>query len=767
MTWGTQYHNDETNEYVHVPGIQTFDIGFNELAGANSGQRPDLLLYTARIYRVPDGSLYRSDTQSLVLLPKTLGGGGPGGPYVEPAEMPTLRSRLGAEVWLSDPKWGVYTVFGYTTRDISDVVMAAIDSLPDVGGTVVVANGTVYATDIELSGSAGAKSNVTLQVTNATIRKPAHADLATDAARKSNVVNITRGHGHRVLGKNGCVEGNWHRGGLRPPYSTKAQLGAKDMYGKPERTYKTNAILCFAKDGTGSTGEPDDRIFIVQPAANGKEPSYTNIQEDIDKGWLVEVTHLKWEEVTGTGYMNAWELDTDFAFREGIYFNGLDEQMKGAACVGMEVKDCVYGGILAGAGPLFANSPLLGFGTYGLLVQDCYPHDNQATNIGGGFKKWARILHNTVGTTASTGIRCDEGSDHTIIAHNVIDKGGTGGDKACISAYKSSNILINANSCRNAAVGITTAECDSHNITANEIADCNNGLSCSKMDGGRLIGNQIRNCIKDGFKVSDGHGQVITGNSAEGCGGYGFLIDDTHGGTFGNNTADNNGRDGFYFYKASHTPLLGNTAMNNGRLFPDCAGFRLDGGCNELVGIGNKAFDTRAGVDRTQAWGLLSDGTLAKSNWSNGKLTSNKNGPSNLNGAVGNLLTMNGGESLIEYNGSTILATSESGKATYIMGGKSSPNLAVTVPTNGSPATEYLQITGGTVNGKYGHPTIKATGVSPDVSLVLATTGQGKVRFGTWVPVTGGVGNGVIAVETSDGAVRYLMTQAAPPEQGP
>ena len=45
---------------------RTFNISLAELAGANAGQRNDLLALNQAVYRVPEGTLYTSDGAQLV-----------------------------------------------------------------------------------------------------------------------------------------------------------------------------------------------------------------------------------------------------------------------------------------------------------------------------------------------------------------------------------------------------------------------------------------------------------------------------------------------------------------------------------------------------------------------------------------------------------------------------------------------------------------------------------------------------------------------------
>ncbi len=756
MSWDSRFYNTETGEFVQLPALAPQDISFGDLEAANTGYRPDLLL-PGRIYRLPDGSLHRANGATVDLLPAQRGGDGE---YVEPAEMPTVRNRLSSEVWLSDPKWKCER---FLPVDVSTIAQAAIDSLPDTGGTLVISDGTYYMTDVKMSGTNGTKSNVRILVVNATIRKPQHDWLKTDQARRSNVIEATYGHGHRIHALNGRVEGNKSRGGGKPPYCTKAQLGAKDSNGVPERLYRTNAIISYAKDLTSSTGMPDDRVFVVQAAGNGKEPSYTNAQEDIDKGYIVEVTHLKWNEETQTGYINAWEGDLDFAWREGVYFNGLLEKMRNAECVGLEVTDTVYGGILAGAGPLFDNCHLKGFGTYAMLVERNYVHHTGATCIGGGDKTHARIIYNVTGQTPSTGIRCDEGSHDCLLMGNVCNNEAAIGDKACMSAYKSNGVIFQGNKLSGAGIGITSAEADGQKIISNEITGCLYGMSVSKLDGGEITANKVKLCTREGIKIQSGSNQNVIGNTVLDCGGYGFYLYNNTGGTFMGNTATRSGKDGFYMEFLRNFPFIGNTACNNGALGgADSAGFAFWKGCTRITGVGNKAYDTRSTVDRTQVWGMWSDGTLVKSSLTNGELADNKNGPINLNGAVGNRLAMNDGRNLIEVNGQILLAATESAKTIYLQGGQDNPNLGVSVPSNGKPATEYLSVVGGTVNGKFGHPLIRADGVAENISVVLAGKGEGKIRFGNYTPPTAGSDIGYIPVETYDGITRYVMVKNTP-----
>jgi len=396
--------------------------------------------------------------------------------------------------------------------DDTDAFNAAVTSLPVAGGEVFVPKGTYRVSSVKLHGADNLHSNVTLRLdSGAVIKKLAHADITTDAGRKGNVIEALYGDGHKVFG--GKVEGNLSNGGQTPPYCTKHTLG--NTFGSVGRN------ISVAADGTSSTGAATDDVYQITASGAGQVSSGTNISDDVSAGYVTKVYTQStgvgaYNEEDGSGYLNSFELDNDFGYRHCIYLNGLSSAMNACEVSGVECTDAVYGGILVGAGPLFASET--GYGTTNGSITDCYVHDNGATCIGGGKKVKATITGNRVGTTDSSGIRCDEGSHECVIANNIIDCNDRANSNGGVNVYKSDRVTVTGNFITRTSIGVSINESDLATVTANNVKDVGTGVSLSKCDNGSVTANIIDITTADGIKMTNGSNNAVAGNSLSNIG---------------------------------------------------------------------------------------------------------------------------------------------------------------------------------------------------------------------------------------------------------
>jgi hypothetical protein len=434
------------------------------------------------------------------------------GAWVRQYNGPLMVTWFGADASLASA--------AYATNQAA--IQAAIDLLPASGGDVMVPSGTFFATNINLGGTGGGRSNCRL-LGPGLIKKPDHADLTTDADRKSDVVYARTGDGHSVIGLK--VEGNLSRGGLTPPYCTKHQLG--DVFGSVGRVISTSAA------GTSSVGASNDRIFVITLTGTGHTSSASNISVDLGLGYVTEVTSSPYNESTGAGYLNAYGIDNDFAYRAGIYMNGQSAAMKGVLIEGCDVTDAVYGGVLIGAGPLFASEAYNG--TLGARIANNYVRNCGATLIGGGKKVEATIIGNRVGGTDSSGIRCDEGSDYCTIVGNSIDCDDIVNSNGGVSIYKSDGVVVVGNIITNTSVGVAITNSDFVVVAGNQIFSVGYGIAATNLDNGAITGNSISDTTADGISLTAGSQNRVFANAQSTIGGAEITDSSTGSIVMGNN----------------------------------------------------------------------------------------------------------------------------------------------------------------------------------------------------------------------------------------
>jgi hypothetical protein len=599
------------------------------------------------------------------------------------------------------------------TTVCSDKIQAAIDALPNTGGSVYVPKGTYLATNIRVDGTGGGKSNVLIYGDGASsiIYKPDPADIITDAGLKSNVLWALTGNGHQIRGLK--VEGNLSRGGTEPPFVIKFTLSMTyPAAGRP---------LSVAVGGGSSTAQPNDLVYIVTSTGAGQTASAVNISVDEALGYVTNVTSQVFNERTGAGYMNSYNLDNDFAYRAGIYMNGEFAAMDRVFVENCEVTDAVAGGVLIGSGPLFASEVY--FGTVNARIIGNNVYANGATNIGGGHKVKATISNNIVGFTTSSGIRCDEGSHECVINGNIIDTANNLEANGGVSVFQSDYVTVTGNFIKGAIVGVTYNSCDWGTISGNTIADCGVGIGYRQMDTGTITGNTIIDCYSDGIRVTDGSQVAVSSNAIQNTGGSGIeLVSALAGSSVIGNQIINAELNGILVNDCNHSMITANVIRNSGTVALNKSGIALMGTSNNCVVSSNRCFDSRASGSRTQDYGVFLDTTITTSIVTNNRLANNGLGDVNSIPAT----------VLYAFNGD--------GSVGYVSSGTS---------------INFLETAGG-ANGTNSSPKIEATGATTDIDIRLIPKGAGLFRYGTHAALGGETVTGFVTIKDSGGTVRKL-----------
>lgn len=462
------------------------------------------------------------------------------------------------------------------TVDSNDAIQSAIDLLPDTGGVVELPAGDFKIWGIRLHGTNNDKSNVTLrgQGRATILRKMSAVECGTADKARCSVVEAVYGHGHSVQDLD--IIGNYLNGGESPPYAARWVLG--QTWGSAGTVYSVGS------DGTAGTQTTTDRIVVVSVTGAGQTSSGVNISVDIAAGYVTDVTDQPWDEVAGTGYLNAYYVDDSYAYRHGIYMNGTLEAMKDCYISNVSVSLCMYGGIVAGSGPLFADNTY--YGTLRARINGCHVASNRGSNIGGGFGVYRAITNCTVYAGASSGIRMDEGCLYASVTNCTVngnDSQANGG----INVYKSDGTVISGNTVNNSSPGVWVQESDHIEI----------------------VGNHVRSSQTNGMSVNDSNFAVVTGNQCRENNGHGIQISNGKHWSVTGNVCYANGDSGIKFVSAAQQgTCTGNTCINNSTDGGTVnAGINAEA-CTLSVFTGNRCTDTRAGGSRTQNYGINENG---------------------------------------------------------------------------------------------------------------------------------------------------------------
>lgn len=587
---------------------------------------------------------------------------------------------------------------------------AIIDALPSTGGIIRLCAGTYDLTNLRLDGSDGSKSNVTLEGAGPAtlIRKPSHADLTTDALRKSNVVWARYGHGFTV--RNLTIEGNQSRGGLTPPYCLLHALG--DTFGS------VDAILSVSLAGGSSARLINDRIVKVTALGAGQVSSLVNISVDIGLGYVTDVTSQPFNETTGAGYVNGYYIDDDFAYRAGIALNGLDEAMEDIAVENCVVTDCIYAGILKGSGPLYAGNPNTGFGTLRARIHGNVVYNNGASNIGGGNAVSAVITHNESRDTDSSGIRCDSGSHYSIVANNVIDCQDVVNSNGGVNVYASDHVSVTGNTITGTSFGINFNVSDFGVASGNSIWDVGYGIVATSADHCSFSTNAISDTRSEGIRLIGGANNSIVGNAIESAGKDGIELDDASSCTVVGNSVYSSDEHGINLNStATHNTVTGNVCRdNNADGAAHGAGIYCNGTYNAITG--NHCFDARSGGAKTQEYGIYLDTSAASNVVSGNSVALNKTGDISDNGTSTARSGNTNGH--IYYNGHLLFSATTNGEM-YLGGASGAENFRVAQGTN--PVNTLVATGGGTGVG----PLLSVDGANTDIDLRIAPKGAGIV----------------------------------------
>lgn len=476
--------------------------------------------------------------------------------------------------------------------DDTAAIQAAIDNLPSTGGEIVLPAATMLVSSIRIDGTNGNKSNVTLrgQGRASLIKKLTNSAIATAAGRRDPVIQALTGSGFVIRDLN--VEGNKSRGGTAPAYC--AQWVPGQVWGAAGKPYSV------ATDGTAGTQNASDKVYVVTVTGVGQTSSASNISVDVAAGYVTEVTSQVWDDLTGTGYVNSYRGDDDYAYRHGIYLNGTSTAIADCVVANVEVTDCVYGGIVVGSGPLFASRKLSG--AIRARISNCKSYGNLGSNFGGGFSPFKTITGCTAFGGGSSGIRLDEGCHYSSVTGCTVDGNGSASNGG-INLYKSDYCTIAGNTakdCGPANYWINTS--DFVSLTGNtSIGGTSVGISWTG-NYGLISSNTVILAASHGMQITGAKELTITANSCHKNGGAGIRLS---GGASANSITANNCFD---------NSTAGGTVNS---------GINVDG-CNNSVFSANRCGDSQGG-SATQNYGINEIGTSDNNVFTGNFVINNKN----------------------------------------------------------------------------------------------------------------------------------------------
>lgn len=650
----------------------------------------------------------------------------------------TTQSKLRESISVKD-----FGAVGDGTNE-SSKFQSAIDSLPATGGTVLVPSGVYSVTNIRLDGTNGDKSNVNLigQGSASHLRKPDHSALFTNEDRRSRVVWALRGDGYQVRSLK--VEGNLSRGGIKPPSTIRHQLGATFI--------SAGRAISVRLDGTSSSqfnaNDAQDRIFTITASGAGQVSSASNISADVSSGFVVEVTSQPFNEQSGAGFFNSFQLDNDFAYRAGIYMNGELSPMEGCVVHDCEVTDVIYGAILLGAGPLFASEAYFGTLQARITSNRCY--GNTATHIGGGKKVKATISDNVLGETTSSGIRMDAGSDGCVVTGNTIDGNNVAEANGGVSVFQSDYVAVTGNFFRRCTTGITYNSCDFGTVSGNIVRECAVGIAYLQMDTGTISGNTVEGMTSDGIRVTGGSQVTVTGNAVLNSGAQGIEINDVPGCSVVANQVRGSTSTGIFISSSTQSTITGNVCRDNGSLAAPKAGIELAGTSNNCIVSANRCFDSRAGAARTQSFGIELGPSVDTSIVSANRLAGNLTGP--ISSVPSGCLVAHNGDADVQFNGTNVIVA-ETGGTTRLV----DDNFQI---QKGAGTIINRVVARGGAGGGPTAPQLSVEGTSVDIDLRITPKGTGMLRFGAHTVNADALVTGFVSIKDSGGIVRKLAVIA-------
>lgn len=618
--------------------------------------------------------------------------------------------------------------FGALGNGITDdtvAIQAAIDSLPATGGSVFFPTGTYMVSTIRGDGSAGGKTNVSLygEGSSSHIKKLANSAIATVDGKRNSVIQFLTGNNHAV--RNLKIEGNNSRGGLVPNYGS---------VWTPNTTYTFtgNDDVAYSTQANGTTVAPGNpysvavanggRVFLL---AQTHTSGPSSILADLALGYWVEVTNQPFDELTGTGYFGYWESDDDYAHRHGIYANGTTSAMDGVIVENCEVTDAVYGGIVVGSGPLFANQKY--FGTINGRIADCYAYDNRGSNIGGGYAVSKTVVGNTTKGGTSSGIRFDEGCDNSVISGNTIIGEGTA-DNGGVLVYKSKGTVVSGNAIIGALPGIWIYEATEYSVTGNNIESASAGIAVINSLRGTVQGNTVFGSTQYGIGIRGGNSVTVSGNISHDNGGVGILIKNTGAVTVASNVCS------------------GNVS----------AGIEVNNSAGIIV-TGNRCFEPM-GVSGPQQYGVIETGTSIKNVVISNQCSDNAIGPTSLAASTTSFANASTSPILSAAVDFTLAAAGVNmmrATNTILTLGGLPGNEAIRAEHNAN-AVNHLKVRGGVLADAGGSIAISADGSEANIDLRFIPKGAGLMRFGALTGTADTPISGYIEIKDVAGTIRKL-----------
>jgi parallel beta-helix repeat protein len=492
-------------------------------------------------------------------------------------------------------------------------------------------------------------------------------------------------------------------------------------------------------------------VFLITASGEGQTSSSSNISADVTAGFVTEVTGQAFNEATGTGYFNSFELDNDFAYRGGIYMNGQLAPMEGCVISNCDAGETVYGTLMTGAGPLEASEAY--FGTYQARVIGNRCFDSTATHIGGGHKIQATIANNVIGWTTSSGIRCDAGSHRCVVTGNVIDTDNVSDANGGVSVFDSDFVSVSGNYIRSAISGITYNSSDFGSVTGNVIENCSVGIGFLQMDSGTISGNTVVNTYSDGIRVTGGTQNTVTGNAVFGAGtpsnngtALGIEIVSSAGTSVTGNQVRNCVGGGIMVNGTNHVMVTSNVCRDNGSTVHNKPGIILTGTSNNCVVSANRCFDSRDTADRTQTYGVELGALVDSSIVSNNRLANNKT--ADISAVPAGCLIAHNGDATVEYNNTDVSSSASGGTTSFV-----DNNFQV---QKGSGTIINRVVAKGGAGGTSTAPSLAVEGDTADIDFRIIPKGAGRLRYGTHVATSDVAISGYIEIKDSAGTVRRL-----------
>jgi hypothetical protein len=615
------------------------------------------------------------------------------------------------------------------TEDVTTYVQAAIDMMPS-GTTFYAPTGLYPITGLLLDGTAGNKTATKLcgDGPNSThIRKPDNSSLTTDAKRKSNVISAL--NGDNIVIRDLKVESNFSRGGTTPNNSAPWTSGTLYTYGSVDTVVSTlpNGSTVVGMSAAQSAVVNGGRVFLLLAT----HTSSANILTDLATGKWREVTNMPYSDMTNTGYTGYYEIDADRVYRHCVYMTGNNAVANNGLIHNVEAFDACYDGISTGSGALLSGnrSP----GTNGTKIISCYSHDNQNSQIGGGWAQSRMVQSCITSGGKNASVRFDRGSHNSIMTNCLIRGAPNTSTTDGILIYQSNNICIaNVN-----IIGINTpinsieaTDCEFSNIN---IPSGNDGFYMSNCNGGSVSNINVSNVTRSGIYLSNCNNITLSSIKSIRCRAFGIYINNCNVINLSSVITRNNYNSGIYLNACKYTTFSSLVTTENNTNASGLATSTTGSGI-EINASTSNIFTAVVAVDsrspRVQNYGICETGATDSNVYMGCILTPNLIAPIVLVGNNSQLIATGGQDALRTFSHAA--------------------------------AKTSLQATTGIPSLRGGAPTLTAVNLPgsalPDMDLALVPAGSGNIMFGTNTASADAPITGYVSIKTLDGTVRKLAT---------